>query len=156
MTCQILTRANGSVDRFECLAADPISIFGQAIEFKVLDSPGPLFCEICYDLEQTNCLKDQIPYKQGQMMQPVRLPPMAVIKFHGTNEPSKIPNQQDSERACRSAKEDVVIQFRKGPVWNPSSQQRTNQNQGSSAQQQASGIPSGGADSTHHQQRTEL
>ena len=143
------------VDRFECLAADPISIFGQAIEFVVLDSPGPLFCEICYDLEQTNCLKEQIPFKQGQMMQPVRLPPMAVIKFHSTNEPTRIPKQLDSERACRSAKEDVVIQFRKGPVWNPNSQQQANQNQGSKAQQQAGGIPIGG-DSTHHQQRTEL
>ena len=48
-------------------------------------------------------------------MQPVRLPPMAVIKFHGTNKPTKIPKQQDGERACRSAKEDVVIQFRRGP-----------------------------------------
>ena len=144
------------VDRFECLAADPISIFGQAIEFIVLDSPGPLFCEICH-LDQTNCLKKQIPYKQGQTKQPVRLPPMAVIKFHGTNEPNKIPKQQDGERACRSAKEDVVIQFRRGPVWNPNSQsqQHTNQNQASSVQQQAGGIPIRD-DSTHHQQRTEL
>lgn len=141
------------VDRFECLARDPIVIFGQAIEFIVLDTPGPLFCEICYDLEQTNCLKEQIPYQLGQMMQPVRLPPMAVIKFHSTNEPAKILKQQDSERACRSAKEDVVIQFRRGPVWNPNAQPQTNQNQDSEAQQQAGRI---GGDSTHHQQRTEL
>ena len=60
-------------------------------------------------------------------------------------------------RACRSAKEDVVIQFRRGPVWNPNSQsqQHTNQNQASSVQQQAGGIPIRD-DSTHHQQRTEL
>jgi hypothetical protein len=83
------------------------------------------------------------------------LPPMAVIKFHSTNEPAKILKQQDSERACRSAKEDVVIQFRRGPVWNPNAQPQTNQNQGSEAKQKAGLIRIGG-DSTHHQQRTEL
>ena len=32
---------------------------------------------------------------------------MAVIKFHGTNEPTKIPKQEDSERACQSNKDQV-------------------------------------------------
>ena len=140
------------VDRMECLAADPISIFGQAIEFVVLDSPGPLFCEICNDLEQTDCLKEQIPYKKGQMMRPVRLPSVAVIKFLSTNKPTKTLDQQYQD--CRSAKEDVVIKFRRGPVWNPN--QKMNQGNESNAQQ-AGGIPVG-SDSTqqHHQQRTEL
>jgi hypothetical protein len=106
------------VDRLPCLAADPIAIFGRAIEFVVVKSPEPLVMEWCKDLAQTDCTKETMPWNEGQPpQQPMRTPPLAVIKFRSANETKY--KSRVVDRSCRSGEEDVVIKLRIGPQWAP-------------------------------------
>mmetsp|Transcript_33165 Transcript_33165/g.71657 ORF Transcript_33165/g.71657 Transcript_33165/m.71657 type:complete len:696 (-) Transcript_33165:259-2346(-) len=91
------------VDRLSCLAADPIAIFGQSIEFMVVESPEPLWMEWCGDLQQNQCIREEIPAQT----EPILTPQMAVIKFQ---------TSEAVRSSCRSAaKEDILIKFRFGP-----------------------------------------
>jgi len=91
------------VDRLPCLAADPIAIFGQAIEFMIVESPEPLWMEWCRDLQQNECIREEVPAQT----EPIRTPQMAVIKFQ---------TSEAVRSSCRSAgKEDILIKFRFGP-----------------------------------------
>eukprot|EP00579_Thalassiosira_antarctica_P027864 CAMPEP_0202024894 /NCGR_PEP_ID=MMETSP0905-20130828/55174_1 /ASSEMBLY_ACC=CAM_ASM_000554 /TAXON_ID=420261 /ORGANISM="Thalassiosira antarctica, Strain CCMP982" /LENGTH=221 /DNA_ID=CAMNT_0048587651 /DNA_START=27 /DNA_END=689 /DNA_ORIENTATION=- len=53
------------IDRLPCLAADPIAIYGRAIEFAVIESPERLVMEWCKDLAQTDCITETLPWNAG-------------------------------------------------------------------------------------------
>ena len=93
------------VDRAACLRDDPIDMFGVPVGVKVIQSPVPLFAQVCPDGASAQCRV--VPLSSSE----TRLPKARSVAIGSS--------QIRTEERCAEANEDVVLQLR--PLTTPGS-----------------------------------